>query len=99
MDSIKRIGALAEQMERFSSARMIQEQAKKLALTSDIYRSLGLSASSGLLKTITEMTSRTAYLSSFGLNIDALQSITNKVNIGSSTVQADRKSTRLNSIH
>src|SRR3546814_662105 len=88
MDSIKRIGALAEQMERFSSARMIQEQAKKLALTSDIYRSLGLSASSGLLKTITEMTSRTAYLSSFGLNIDALQSITNKVNIGSSTVQA-----------
>src|SRR3546814_6317624 len=34
------------------------------------------------------MTSRTAYLSSFGLNIDALQSITNKVNIGSSTVQA-----------
>src|SRR3546814_4521883 len=40
------------------------------------------------LKTITEMTSRTAYLSSFGLNIDALQSITNKVNIGSSTVQA-----------
>src|SRR3546814_18439148 len=40
------------------------------------------------LKTITEMTSRTAYLSSFGLNIDALKSITNKVNIGSSTVQA-----------
>src|SRR5699024_1581362 len=88
MDSIKNIGAIAAQMDYFSSARMIQEQAKKLAFTGDTYSSLGLSASSGLAKTITQMNSRAASLSSFGPDIDTLEFITDKFNTDSSTIQA-----------